>query len=152
VTRLPDRAAIVVSILELLFAAIAKSSEAAATNLQYPILIGFGFVFFLALIAAARMTRLLAARYPERSPDDEFGGPSFKEFRGIFSQAPRAHRVFGWGGLVLLIATLVFLGPVTWTTGEPFTQDTAIAAALYTASLCALFAPLLAALEREFGA
>ena len=135
--------------LELAFAAVGSSFAAAVPALKLPILAGFVLTLGVVFVAAARISTLLASRRKGLSPPDQLDGLSYHELRAVLAMAGRTYLGVGALGLTALVIVIILVGPISWSTSEPFTQAIAVGVALYTASLSAIFIPLLAGLARQ---
>lgn len=129
-------------------AVLAASSDSYVSYLKLPLLVGFGFFFFVALVVASQFTPLANSLNPNRSIDGELDGLQFKHLKRLLLWSPRPHKIVGLLGLFVFCATMLGVGGVTWHTNSPFEQRHAIGIGLYVAALYAIASPVLAAFAR----
>lgn len=146
--RVAEYASLILATLNAAAAAWAASPGSDAGDLKVPLLLGFGFFFFIALLIASAFTRLARQLDPTRPTDGDLDGLRFKELRQLLLWSPVLHRVVGALGLLLFAGTLFAVGGVSWSTDSPFEQRHALGVALYVSALYAIASPVLAALAR----
>ena len=98
--RAAEYASMVLAILNLAAAAWAAMPGSEADNLKTPLLLSFGFFFFIALLVAAQFTRLARQLDPTQPTGDDLDGLRFQELKRLLKWAPKMPFAKGMGDVI----------------------------------------------------